>query len=80
MYRDGRMLEDRQFQKGQIRFFYLTGVIKASQSMLFRKLIFRISRGNTYFNLFDLETEPIEDLQARKERYQVYFIVCQWGQ
>jgi len=54
--------------RGDIRFTYLAGVINREDSLRFRKILFRITRGMTYTALIDIQ-KPAQVLNKENPNY-----------
>ena len=64
-----------------VQFFYLCGVLPSINLSRLQKLIYRISRGNTYLNISDLVYENSNDELNYNDgvKKSIYFLVFQLG-
>ena len=71
---------DNQSMKS-VQFFYLCGVVPTINLSRLQKLIYRISRGNTYLNVSDLVYENTNDELNYNDgvKKSIYFLVFQLG-
>ncbi|CAK75560.1 unnamed protein product (macronuclear) [Paramecium tetraurelia] len=57
----GKELDDIKILQGSVKFNYLVGVINKEDQIRFKRIIFRITKGNAWMNTMDIESDQIVD-------------------
>ncbi|CAD8152710.1 unnamed protein product [Paramecium pentaurelia] len=57
----GKELDDIKVLQGSVKFNYLVGVINKEDQIRFKRIIFRITKGNAWMNTMDIESDQIVD-------------------